>query len=312
MIQNQGKKIKTASVVAFFAGFLAAVYALAQNRAAMEDYIGLLIFYVVLMLASCFGVTLGLVFSLLGVFAFGAHHFFQTIVAQLPVDVNAHEFIWIAAFPVAAIAGGYLGDSSSFIEKLFSKYHRQIESLLLTGQLGMMGNEDTFQNSIREECSRSRRSLAQFSVILLEVANQEGLQRLLGADAPILAAEKLSQALCRNTRDIDRKAKRDETLFGLILPDCPADACQIVIDRVVKALKHVDMEYRGRSVKVDIGLILGIATYPKDGNDPQRLLLSAQLDFDKNKNSSNAQFAKMNPPEVEKKSENQSVDAASA
>jgi len=112
--------------------------------------------------------------------------------------------------------------------------------------------------------------------------NLNRLERLLGADAPLLAAEKISEIICRSTRDIDRKAKLEEPRFGVIVPDCSRENAQIVIQRIEKGLKHIEMEYRGRAVKVEIELTTGIGTYPADGNTAEELMAKAETDMVKN------------------------------
>lgn len=281
MIKNSGKKIKFGllSILLFSLG--AALYALSQNRAPFEDFFALSIFYVLLMLSSYFGLTAGLVFSLVGVLLYGGRYFYDAMVREIPLNIHAREFTWIIFFPLASLVGGYAGDMINFVEKLFRKFRPQIESLLLTGQLGMMGNEITFQQGLREECSRARRSLSQFTFLLLELENQYALEKKLGKQFLDSTSQKISEVICRSTRDIDRKGKLDDTRFGVVLADCPRDRCEIVLNRITSSLHQVEFDQQGRTVKTPIELRTAVVSYPESGNSAELLMANAFQELEK-------------------------------
>lgn len=281
-LPNSGKKIKMAliALLVFILGVI--LYAFYLNRTPVEDYITPIIFLVVVGFAAWFGLAAGLLFSLFGVIAYGAFFFIGALIRHVDADISGKEAVWLILIPAGALIGGYLGDAIIFVEKLFNKYIRQIESLLLTGQLGMIGNEVTFQTGLKEECSRAKRSLSHFTVLLMDVKNMDQLQKMLGLDAHEQIADKISEGLSRSTRDIDKKARLDGTLHGVILPECPKENVQIVIDRIQKNLNQVDVSYQNRSIKVDVVLAFGRATYPEDGDTPEKMMEHAKVDLAEN------------------------------
>jgi len=288
MIPYNVKKIKYVISGALLFALSVTVFVLFSNKVSNDDYIYLFILNAVLILSVWSGLTVGLIYALVGVLIYGAYYFFQTFVLEIRFGFSAKDGIWMILIPASALAGGYLGDGVVFIDKLFKKYLRQIESLLQTGQMGMVGNEITFQQDLKVEVSRSKRSLANFSLVLLQVGNIDSLQRLMGIDAADEASKKLSEAICRSTRDIDKKAKLGVTLYALILPDTGASETDVVLDRIRKNLIKVKMAYRGRQLKADIDLISGIAIYPEHAKDADILLQTSMKDLEtvgkKNKN----------------------------
>jgi diguanylate cyclase (GGDEF)-like protein len=139
-----------------------------------------------------------------------------------------------------------------------------------------MGNAVTFQQAVREEVARSKRSLSQFTLLLIDVGNVEEIQKLLGTDGPEDMATKIAKAITTNTRDIDKKGKLDLTLFGLTLPNCDKSQYPIVVERIEKVLKGLEVEYRGRTLRMAIKLAIGSATYPKDGETFEKLIETAR------------------------------------
>jgi diguanylate cyclase (GGDEF)-like protein len=278
---NPGKKIRINNLLLLLCVLGVSFYALTLNRASMDDYLSLSLFYAVVMSAVWLGFMSGLVFSLIGILVYGGFYFLMSLQASFQVDIGLKETIWIVLLPVGAFIGGALGDSIGFAERFFKKFSRQVESLLLSGQAGMVGTEETFVNNLKEECSRAKRSLSQFSVVTMDVANLDAIQSKLGADAIVQVSEKLSELLCRSTRDIDRKAQLDGSVHSLILVDCPEETVDIALNRLNKLLKSVELEYRGRQIPVQIELKFGVANFPGDGDNGPALLETA---FERMKN----------------------------
>lgn len=285
MIKNTGTKIKIGITVLLFFILAVFLYALSFSRPATEDYLVLIAFYTVVIFSVWFGLTTGLVVSLLGVLAYGGHYFYDAYVRQLQIDIGLKEGIWMVLFPIGAAVGGYLGDAVIFVQSLFRRYRPHIESLLMTGQLGVIGNDVTFDQDLKEEISRAHRSLSQFCVALIDVGNLDELERQVGADAAKQTADKIAEALCRNTRDIDKKAKFYGTQFGLILIDSGKSGPIAALDRMRKSLRNATMEYRGRTINTEIEMIVGLAAYPEDGEAPEKLLEKAKKDLEKHRKS---------------------------
>lgn len=294
MIKNSGKKIKLSLLAILLFSLGASLSALSQNRAPFEDYFALSILYALLMLSSYFGLTAGLVFSLVGVLLYGGRYFYEAFTREIPLNLHAREFTWIIFFPLAALIGGYAGDMIIFVEKLFKKFRPQIETLLLTGQLGMMGNEITFQQGLREECSRARRSLSQFTFLLLELENQYALERKLGKQFLDPASQKISEIICRSTRDIDRKGKLDDSHFGVVLADCPRDRCEIVLNRITNSLRQVEFDQQGRTIKTPIELRTAVVSYPESGNSAEQLMENAFQELERKRSLPNENHAPAN------------------
>lgn len=301
-MENKGNKIRLQALVIIVYLVSVAFYLFALNRAAFEDYFILSLVSLILMTGVWFGMMVGLVMGLLGVFAYLCYHFFLSATGYATFDFEAHEIFWLALIAVAAILGGALGDTVVFVRRLFGKYRDQIHSLLTTGQLGILVTEAAFEQSLKEECSRAKRSLAQFCLIYFDIANLKELEAKLGADAADEASEKLAKVLCTNTRDIDKKVKMDLTLYGLILPACPKNQAPVVVERIQKGLRDVPLEYRGRLIKADIHLVAGVSCYPEDGATAEvlrekvskNLVVNRQLDegFDQERSKKDALKAK--------------------
>jgi diguanylate cyclase (GGDEF)-like protein len=278
MIPNSVRRLKIFITAAFLYCFFVTLYAL-SNRASTQDYIFLTIIEAVLIFATWFGVIAGLIFSLVGIFVYGGYFFFQSFVWELRHDIGTKEAIWIMLIPTAGILAGYLGEAGYFVVRFFDKYRQQAESLIVTGQMGMVGDEMSFHSGLREECSRAHRSLSNFSMALLDVANVSELQTILGVDAIEQASQKVAEVICSNTRDIDKKAKLGDTRYGLIIPDASREKFFVVLDRIRRDLQNAGIEYRGRMIHTKIDLVSGLALYPEGGSTSDKLLQTAQKEL---------------------------------
>ncbi len=276
MIRNYGTKIKfgTTLVLLFTLGISA--YVLSLNRAGMEDHFAVSMMQLLMILGVWLGMASSLVFALVGVLLYGGYFFTITFVKQMRADIGLHEMVWFVVVPAGAVVGGFLGDAVTFVERMFSRFHRQLDSLIMSGQLGMVGDRNTLEQGLNEECARSRRSLSSFSLVLLDAFNMEKVQQSLGADAPTQVSQKISQCIARNTRDIDRKGRLEGTQHGLIIVDADLDHTHNILNRITKDLAHADMEYRGRFLKTEIQMVSAIARFPEDAENAPGLLKAAE------------------------------------
>ncbi|MBI4971203.1 MAG: diguanylate cyclase [Candidatus Omnitrophica bacterium] len=279
MFKSIAKKIKLAFIAILFIALAMSFFSFFSNRVVAEDYLYTLGLYTVLMISAYFGITPGLIVALLEVLFWGAVYFYETNVTKTRYQLSLKEIVWMFSFPVGAGLGGYLGNYLMIIDKLFKRYSVQIESLIKTGQLGMLGNENTFQQSLKEECSRAKRALSQFALFVLEIGNVEALEKIFGLDAVSEATKKVSEVLCHTTRDIDKKALLDESLLALILPDTSRENSTRTLERIEERLARVEMEYRGRSIKPHIQLKYGLAMFPEDGKTAEELSKAAKANL---------------------------------
>jgi len=282
MIRSKGKKFRLGILALIGFSLFLSFYALALNRAAFEDYFFTLIAQAVLAASVWFGLTLGVIFGLLGILLYSSYYLFQAQMLHMGYDIGARDVVWLSDFAAAGILGGWVGEQIHFLRRLFKTYHTQIESLLMTGQLGMMGDEPMFRRDLGEECARSRRSLSQFTLVMLDLGNQDEVQKLLGVDGPEEAAGRISKAICAHTRDIDKKSKLGLTRFSVILPGCRRDQAPIVLERIQNNLNKVTTEYRGRIFNLEIRIVAGMAQYPEDGDQSEKLTAIAEHDLEEN------------------------------
>ncbi|MFZ5802451.1 MAG: GGDEF domain-containing protein [Candidatus Omnitrophota bacterium] len=270
-----GPKLRIGISATLGVSLLVFSYILYLARASSEQYLAAILFQSLMILSVWFGLASGLLFSLFAVLGLGGYYFFWTYSFQGAGDIGFEESVWFFLIPLGALVGGYLGDAVLFIVRLFARFERQIESLVTTHQLGMIGDEKYFEQALGEECARARRSLSTFCVIAMEIANLEEIERLIGADASKIATDKMAEAVCRSTRDIDKKARLAGSRVGLMLVDCSREFSEIVIRRIVTALSNTELEYRDRAVKAALRLAHVVVSFPEDGDTPSNLIRAA-------------------------------------
>jgi len=142
---------------------------------------------------------------------------------------------------------------------------RQILGIVeLTGLADCHGLSET----VKAEIKRSKRSGRDFAVLVFDL---NGRKQINGRHVPLAgdrALRRLAQILRFSCRSIDTAARYGDDKMAIILPECGAEAADIVERRICEQLS-MDREEPLLSVSV------GIAAYPRDGKTPDSLFQAA-------------------------------------
>ena len=127
-----------------------------------------------------------------------------------------------------------------------------------------------FVDHADKECHKARRYGRQFSTGLIAVDNldrarREAPRRLYRAGMNALAA-----AVCRAAREADILARADEGELQVLLPETDHFGARTFLRRATEEIAR-DATVRALERRVPLLLSMGIATYPRDGEDPEAL-----------------------------------------
>jgi diguanylate cyclase (GGDEF)-like protein len=112
------------------------------------------------------------------------------------------------------------------------------------------------------EIDRARRLDQQLSFLLVRIDGGEDLDRRFGPDGAAQALGAVGGRLQRLCRSTDIVLYRGLGHFGVVLPDTSPELTDVVARRIVEASDIVP----------PVALLVGAATFPRDGQDPSDLM----------------------------------------
>jgi GGDEF domain-containing protein len=118
------------------------------------------------------------------------------------------------------------------------------------------------------EISRARRLSQELSFMLVRIEGGEDLDRRLGPEGTTQALSDVGALLLHLCRSTDVVLYRGLGQFGVVLPDTSAELAAVVARRVLESAGGLS----------SVALVVGIATFPNDGQDPSDLMRVAAGD----------------------------------
>ncbi|MDP9339602.1 MAG: GGDEF domain-containing protein [Acidobacteriota bacterium] len=157
----------------------------------------------------------------------------------------------------------------------------QVRSMAVTDPLTGLANYRRLISVIEAELDRSRRTHHPFSIVLLDMDGLKSINDRFGHLTGSRALVRLGKILRNHSRAIDTAARYGGDEFALILPEAGRDISTRVITRVGERLSSEE-EAPALSVSA------GVASFPEDGDTPEKLLGAADRALYRMKNRGNS------------------------
>lgn len=135
--------------------------------------------------------------------------------------------------------------------------------------------EKALKDYFSRELERARETDTVLSVVILKVVESENLTKIYG-EAEILKLLDQIKQVVQNTarRATDRVEIQRVGQVIVILADTPRDGASALIKRLGEMFSRQKFKMGGEPVRVT--LMLDVATYPEDGDDPDELIEKAE------------------------------------
>ena len=245
---------------------LTAFIGLYKNRAIREDYVNYSCLIVIALAGLSGGMTFGMLVSLIVIFSYTSFLIVNFLSLDMPITFNPEQGWWFFLFIFSSVIAGIAGNRLKFIVTIFREHKHEIYDLITTGRLSRLGNIHRFEVDLDDEVARSKRSNSTFPLMYIGLADSEDIKMKFGKQGQPKVMEQMGELILRITRDTDKKAKVDDSTYGLIFPETPPQNLQVIIKKVIGDLNKIKIEHKGDLVKYVPRLRIGASFFPDDGD----------------------------------------------
>jgi diguanylate cyclase (GGDEF)-like protein len=144
----------------------------------------------------------------------------------------------------------------------------QVRTLAVSDSLTGLANYRRLLSVMEAELDRSRRTERPFSVVLFDMDGLKAINDEYGHLTGSRALVRLGKILKNHCRAIDTAARYGGDEFAIVFPEADGDIARRIVNRIHEKLS-ADIEAPALSASA------GTASYPTDGDTPEKLLAAA-------------------------------------
>lgn len=167
---------------------------------------------------------------------------------------------------------------------------QETKRLAVTDPLTGVWNRRRIAERLRKEVSRVARSGRELSVLVMDIDNLKLFNHTHGHLAGDKVIRTVARVILSSRRDIDVVGRYGGDEFAVLLPYAGPEAAATVAERILAALKDEHFEAPS-GIKVPISISIGIACYPSDTDEVDRLFSLADSAMYRAKVAGGDQFA---------------------
>ncbi len=150
-----------------------------------------------------------------------------------------------------------------------------ITRLILLDELTEVYNYRSFLMRLQEEIARCKRRGGKFSLLFIDIDNFKNINDNLGHYIGDKVLKFVSNLLKSVLRDDDILGRMGGDEFVIILPQTDIEGAKAVCNRILKMLKQTVYEAFKQNLNIDIGLSIGITTFPEHSDIKEKLINNA-------------------------------------
>ncbi|OEF98157.1 diguanylate cyclase [Desulfuribacillus alkaliarsenatis] len=188
----------------------------------------------------------------------------------------AQDFMF--KYAIYAFLGGiivfFIADYIDRANKSYRLYKESAQVDFLTG----LNNVRQFHKVLSEYVDNPKRADERMSLLLLDIDYFKTVNDTYGHLAGDIILKEFAKVLKNNTRPFDYVARVGGEEFAIILPECAKEQAIIVAERIRQAVEIHEFpisDLQNESVKINITVSIGVASYPDPIDDKNDLFKKA-------------------------------------
>ncbi|MDH3394493.1 MAG: sensor domain-containing diguanylate cyclase, partial [Desulfobulbaceae bacterium] len=154
-----------------------------------------------------------------------------------------------------------------------ARSHEKINRLATIDGLTGLANHRTFQHGFDVMLQRAERQKRPLCMLLCDIDHFKGVNDTYGHPFGDQVLKAVSRVLADSVRQVDLAARYGGEEFAIILEDCDEKGGHQLAERIRQSVSELALDCE--RVKVSITLSLGVACYPKDGEEKPDLIARA-------------------------------------
>ena len=156
------------------------------------------------------------------------------------------------------------------INKTLRKKNKELHELSITDSLTGLYNRKHLMETLDNEVARSKRHKHDFAVLVIDIDDFKEYNDTYGHLAGDEVLSRLASVFKKSVRSCDYVARYGGEEFILLLPEIgPKDGVKAA-ERIRKKVVKENFAGDGEPIKVTVSV--GVASYPKDGDNPQAII----------------------------------------
>jgi diguanylate cyclase (GGDEF)-like protein len=148
--------------------------------------------------------------------------------------------------------------------------HERLKVMASIDWLTGLKNHMTFQSESGEMLKRAQRDQSALAFVLLDIDHFKSVNDNYGHPFGDLVLKRVAETLCQEVRDVDLVARYGGEEFAFVLHATELDQALVSIDRVRRKVEEIRFDFEDQLVQVTISL--GVACYPIDSRQQERLI----------------------------------------
>jgi diguanylate cyclase (GGDEF)-like protein len=169
------------------------------------------------------------------------------------------------------------------INKTLRKKNKELHELSITDSLTGLYNRKHLMETLDNEVARSKRHKHDFAVLVIDIDHFKEYNDTYGHLAGDEVLSRLGSVFKKSVRSCDYVARYGGEEFILVLPEIGPEDGVKAAERIRK--KVVKENFAGDGEPREVTVSVGVASYPKDGDDPQAIIRHADAALYKSKES---------------------------
>jgi diguanylate cyclase (GGDEF)-like protein/putative nucleotidyltransferase with HDIG domain len=154
--------------------------------------------------------------------------------------------------------------------------HAATENRSLTDPMTSLPNARSLQTQFEKEVARAYRSRNEFQVLMIDLDGFKKVNDTFGHKTGDAVLREVSKVMRSQLREYDFLARYAGDEFVAILPETTNAEIQELIQRIEHAVKHFALPVEGDRF-AQVGVSIGAATYPKNGETLDAVLIAADV-----------------------------------
>lgn len=161
-----------------------------------------------------------------------------------------------------------------FVIRHVTKLAKQLEYQALHDELTGLPNRLLFKDRVKSSLMRGQRQSISFSIILIDLDRFKAVNDSLGHNVGDLLLQEVARRLINNVRKVDTVARLGGDEFVIVLESLNHDETLQFADKLVSSINE---PFLLAGHDIEVGVSMGIASYPKQGQDCSTLINRADI-----------------------------------